>query len=58
MLETDAPYLAPKPHRGKRNEPIYVKEVAAEVAKLKEISIEDVVNQTTITANLFFKKLN
>jgi len=58
MLETDAPYLAPKPHRGKRNEPIYVKEVAARVAKLKEISIEDVVNQTTITAKLFFKKLN
>jgi len=58
MLETDAPYLAPKPHRGKRNEPIYVKEVATKVAELKEMSVEDVVNQTTNTANLFFKKLN
>jgi TatD DNase family protein len=57
MLETDSPYLAPIPHRGKRNEPLYVKEVAEKVAKLKKMSVKDVVHQTTHTANLFFKKL-
>ena len=57
MLETDSPYLAPSPHRGRRNEPLYVKTVAEKVAQLKEMSIEDVVHQTTHTANLFFKKL-
>ena len=57
MLETDSPYLAPSPHRGKRNEPLYVKKVAEKVAQLKEMSVEDVVHQTTHTANLFFKKL-
>ena len=57
MLETDSPYLAPTPHRGKRNEPLYVKNVAEKVAQLKEMSVEDVVHQTTHTANLFFKSL-
>ena len=57
MLETDSPYLAPKPYRGKRNEPQYVKQVAEKVAKLKNMSVEDVVSQTTHTAELFFEKL-
>jgi len=57
MLETDSPYLAPTPHRGKRNEPLFVEQVAAKVAELKEMSIENVVSQTTHTAKLFFKKL-
>ena len=57
MLETDSPYLAPTPHRGKRNEPFYVKEVANKVAELKNLSVEDVVKQTTRSAELFFKKL-
>lgn len=57
MLETDSPYLAPTPHRGKRNEPLYVKQVAEKVAELKNMSVKDVVSQTTATAELFFKKL-
>jgi TatD DNase family protein len=57
MLETDSPYLAPTPHRGKRNEPFYVKEVASKVAELKNLPLEDVVKQTTHSAELFFKKL-
>ncbi len=39
ILETDSPYLAPKPHRGKRNEPLYVKEVATKVAQLTDLSL-------------------
>ena len=57
MLETDSPYLAPIPHRGKRNEPLYVKQVAKKIAQLKNMSVEDVVKQTTRTADLFFKNL-
>jgi TatD DNase family protein len=40
--ETDSPYAAPVPYRGKRNEPVYVQEVVAKIAVLKEISIEEV----------------
>jgi TatD DNase family protein len=57
MLETDSPYLTPIPHRGKRNEPTHVKEVAKKVAELKNISVKSVVKETTDTAALFFKKL-
>lgn len=57
MLETDSPYLTPTPHRGKRNEPIHVKEIAKKVAELKNISVKSVVKKTTDTAELFFKKL-
>jgi len=57
MLETDSPYLAPTPHRGKRNEPLYIKQVAEKVAELKNMLVKDVVSQTTSTAELFFKKL-
>jgi TatD DNase family protein len=54
MIETDSPYLTPIPHRGKRNEPYMVKYVATEIAKIKNISLEDVANQTTKTAKDFF----
>lgn len=54
LLETDAPYLAPVPYRGQRNEPLYVIEVAKKVAELKKISLEEVAEQTTKnTQNLF-----
>lgn len=47
VLETDCPYLTPVPFRGKRNEPIYTKYVAEEIANIKEISVEEVINITT-----------
>ncbi|SOD82198.1 TatD family hydrolase [Spirosoma fluviale] len=50
VLETDAPYLAPVPHRGKRNEPAYIRLVAQRVADLKQISIDDVARHTTANA--------
>jgi len=46
IVETDAPYLAPVPMRGQRNEPAYVKYVAAEIAKLKDLPVENVERQT------------
>jgi len=42
LIETDCPFLAPVPHRGKRNEPKYVRFVAEELAKIKNVSIEEV----------------
>ena len=54
VLETDAPYLAPVPWRGKRNEPAYLLNVAQRVAELKNISVEEVAEITTGNAkNLF-----
>jgi len=50
VLETDSPYLAPVPHRGKRNEVAYVELVAQRVAALKQISTEEVMRQTTQNA--------
>ena len=55
LIETDAPYLAPHPYRGKRNEPAYVTLVAEEIARLKEISVEEVASKTTDNAKRFFK---
>lgn len=55
LIETDAPYLAPHPHRGKRNEPALVTLVAEEIARLKGISIEQVARETTNNANKFFR---
>jgi len=54
MVETDSPYLTPVPHRGKRNEPYMVKYVAEEIAKIKNLSIDDVAIKTTQTAKEFF----
>ena len=54
LLETDAPYLTPPPHRGKRNEPAYVEHVAELLAQIKGISIDEIATQTTQQArNLF-----
>ncbi|MFV0338485.1 MAG: TatD family hydrolase, partial [Chthoniobacterales bacterium] len=55
MIETDCPYLAPVPHRGKRCEPAYVSEVAKKLAEIRRTSIEEVSAQTTATAEAFFR---
>jgi TatD DNase family protein len=47
LVETDAPYLAPVPHRGKRNEPAFVRHVAEEIARLKGVALEAVAEATT-----------
>ena len=57
MVETDSPYLSPKPFRGKQNQPKNVLHVAEKVAELKEISLEEVAESTTETAHHLFTKL-
>jgi TatD DNase family protein len=47
LIETDSPYLAPMPYRGKTNEPAYVRHVAEEIAQLRGIPLEDVGEATT-----------
>lgn len=54
MIETDAPYLAPHPYRGKRNEPAFVPLVAEEIARLKGLTIEEIAKATTDNAKKFF----
>lgn len=54
LIETDCPYLAPTPFRGKRNEPSYVKLVAEEIAAIKGVSYEEVASKTTENAKKLF----
>ncbi len=54
LIETDAPYLTPVPHRGERNEPAYVKFVAEEIAKIRGVSFEEVAEITTQNARKVF----
>jgi TatD DNase family protein len=56
VLETDAPYLAPTPKRGKRNEPAYLELIAQKIADLKQIPIEELINITSKNANKLFAK--
>jgi TatD DNase family protein len=56
LVETDSPYMAPVPHRGHRNEPAYVKYVVEEMARLKEISPEEMARITTENAQRLFGK--
>jgi TatD DNase family protein len=58
VLETDAPYLAPMPYRGKRNESAYLSLVAEKLASIWEIPIREVANITTTNAVSLFKKIN
>lgn len=55
LVETDAPYLAPAPYRGKRNEPTYVEEVAKHVAKVRGMSVEENARKTTENARELFR---
>jgi TatD DNase family protein len=54
LIETDSPFLAPMPHRGKRNEPAFVKEVARQLGELRGLSAEDVGWQTSQNFRRFF----
>ncbi|HVJ07947.1 MAG TPA: TatD family hydrolase [Acidisarcina sp.] len=54
LVETDAPFLAPVPNRGKRNEPAWVREVAAKIAEVQEIDLETVASSTTENFHRFF----
>lgn len=55
LVETDSPYLAPVPYRGKTNEPAYVRFVAEEIARLKNLSLEEVAEATTRNFITLFK---
>ncbi len=56
VLETDSPYLAPVPHRGKRNEPIHLLHTATKIAEIKHVSLEEVARITTKNAERVFNK--
>jgi TatD DNase family protein len=51
LIETDSPYLAPVPYRGKRNQPAWVHYVGEEIARLRDVSVETVASATS--ANFF-----
>ncbi len=55
LVETDSPYLAPVPHRGKQNQPAYTRYVAEHIAELRGISFEEVAAQTTQNFQTLFK---
>jgi len=55
LVETDAPYLTPDPHRGKRNEPGYVRFVAEKIAQIKNTTFEEVADTTTQNAKRLFQ---
>jgi TatD DNase family protein len=55
MVETDCPYLAPAPDRGKRCEPAHTRRVAEEIAARRGVSIEEIASRTTQTAREFFR---
>lgn len=54
LIETDAPYLAPVPHRGKQNQPAYVVEVAKHLASIRGVSVETIAEQSTANFNRLF----
>lgn len=55
FVETDSPYLTPEPYRGKRNEPAYVRQVAAKIADLRNLDFEEVAQQSFLNAAQLFK---
>jgi TatD DNase family protein len=54
LLETDCPYLAPEPYRGKRNEPAYILKTAEKIAELKSLRLEDVARITSLNVKILF----
>jgi len=57
LAETDAPYLAPVPHRGRRNEPAFVGEVVARLAAIRDVPVSDLVRQVTTNFDALFGSL-
>ncbi len=55
VVETDSPYLTPVPYRGKRNEPVYTEYVVEEIARIKEIPMEEVIRITTENAKRIYR---
>ena len=55
LVETDSPYLTPEPRRGKRNEPTYVVEIVHKIAEIRNVSFEDIAEQTMRNAKTIFK---
>jgi TatD DNase family protein len=54
LIETDSPYLAPIPHRGQRNQPAFVREVARQIGELRNLSAEEIGARTTRNFYNFF----
>ena len=54
LIETDSPYLAPNPHRGQRNEPAFVEEVARQIGELRSLPTEEIGSRTTQNFHTFF----
>ena len=57
LIETDSPYLAPVPHRGRTNSPAYVTRVAAQLAQIKEIDVEAVARATSANFERLFRRV-
>lgn len=55
LIETDAPYVAPEPYRGKRNEPYYVKYVAEKLAEIRGVGFDEVAEQTALNTKKIFR---
>jgi TatD DNase family protein len=54
IIETDSPYLAPVPYRGKRNEPAYIRQIVQKIAGIKHVTEEDVARQTSLNADMLY----
>lgn len=55
LLETDCPYLTPEPHRGERNEPSYVKLIAKKLAEVRNVSVQEIEEATTMSGKTLFR---